>query len=87
VGSNLGILIRYAIFDLILDRIQATLANKDHPVERVRLETDMIKPLVARGQQGPANRTSSHLKHLLYLLINSFNSLIRMWWARFLLRD
>jgi hypothetical protein len=66
MGSNLGILIRYAIFDLILDRVQATLANEDHPVERVRLEADMIKPLVARGQQCPANRTSSHLKHLLF---------------------
>jgi len=77
MGSNLGILIRYAIFDLILDRVQATLANEDHSVERIRLssrggsacggETDMIKPLVARGQQCPANRTSSHLKHLLFI--------------------
>jgi len=65
LGLNLGVFVRYAVFNLILDRIQATLADKHHPFEPIRLKPDMIDPLIARGQERMTNATISHFYHSL----------------------
>ena len=52
---NLGVFIRYAVFDLCLDRMQATLADENHSLERVRLKTDVVNPLITRNQKRMTN--------------------------------
>ena len=65
LGLSLGVFVRYAVFNLILDRIKAALADKHHPFEPIRLEADMIDPLITRGQERMTNATISHLYHSL----------------------
>jgi hypothetical protein len=55
LGSNLGVSVRYAVFDLILDGIKAGLADKDHPMQGTRLKADMIDAFVTRNQKRTAN--------------------------------
>jgi len=49
--SDLSVSVRYAVFNLILDSIKAGLADKNHPMQGIRLKTDMIYAFVARDKE------------------------------------